>query len=185
MNNGQWAEELSLLASILSKSPLEKAIKWGTEVFTYNGRNVASYGGFKNHFALWFNNGVFLKDKYNVLVSASEGKTKSLRQWRFTSKDQIDEAKIMEYLLEAIEIEKKGLKIAPEKHQPLPVPEPLLSALQHDNALNEAFERLTSGKRKEYILFIEEARQESTKQKRIEKITPLILQGKGLYDKYK
>lgn len=59
--NKQWQEELSILASIIEKANLEKAIKWGSEVFTYNGKNVISYGGFKNYFALWFFNGVFLK----------------------------------------------------------------------------------------------------------------------------
>lgn len=109
-NSLRWSEELSVLASIIQKSPLEKGIKWGAEVYTWNGRNVVSYGGFKNFFSLWFYNGVFLEDKYKVLVTASEGKTKSLRQWRFTSGKEIDEKKILEYIFEAIEIEKKGLK---------------------------------------------------------------------------
>ncbi len=61
--NERWAEELTLLSSVIAKTPLEKAIKWGSEVYTYNGKNVVSYGGFRNFFALWFYNGVFLQDK--------------------------------------------------------------------------------------------------------------------------
>jgi len=73
--NERWTEELAIIANIISKLPLEKTIKWGADVFTFNGKNVVSYGGFKNFFGIWFYNGVFLKDKYKVLVSA-QSKTK-------------------------------------------------------------------------------------------------------------
>ena len=184
-NNNQWTEELEVIASIINKLPLEKTIKWGAEVFTYNGKNVVSYGGFKNYFTVWFYNGVFLKDKYDVLVSAQEGKTKSLRQWRFNSMDEIDEKKISEYIYEAIEIEKKGLKIQAEKFVAIPVSEILEIEFKNDKTLKTAFEKLTPGKQKEYIVFINEAKQEATKLKRIEKIKPMILQRIGLNDKYK
>lgn len=184
-NNKQWTEELEVIATIINKLPLEKTIKWGAEVFTYNGKNVVSYGGFKNHFTLWFFNGVFLADTYNVLVNAQEGKTKSARQWRFTSIAEIDEKKILEYINEAIEIEKKGLKIAPEKFVAIPVSEVLESEFKNNVALKTAFEKLTPGKQKEYTIYINEAKQEATKLKRIEKITPMILNGIGLNDKYK
>lgn len=184
-NNNQWSEELEVIASIINKAPLEKAIKWGAEVFTYNGKNVVSYGGFKNFFTLWFYNGVFLTDRYNVLVNAQEGKTKSLRQWRFTSISEIDEKKILEYINEAIEIEKRGLKIAPEKFVAIPVSEFLEAEFKKDKNVKAAFEKLTPGKQKEYNVYINEAKQEATKLKRVEKIVPMILQGIGLNDKYK
>lgn len=107
-NNNQWNEELERLAAIINKAPLEKTIKWGAEVFTYNGKNVLSYGGFKNYFTLWFYNGVFLTDKHNVLVNAQEGKTKSLRQWRFTSIDEIDEKKIWNTSMKRLKLRKKA-----------------------------------------------------------------------------
>ena len=182
-NNKQWTEELENLASIINKLPLEKTIKWGAEVFTYNGKNVVSYGGFKNYFMLWFFNGVFLEDKYKVLVNAQEGKTKSLRQWRFTSIDEIDENKITEYINEAIEIEKKGLKISPDKFVAIPISEILEKEFKNDKTLKSAFEKLTPGKQKEYIVYINEAKQEATKLKRLEKIKIMILQGIGLNDK--
>ncbi len=114
--HSKWIEELIYLASILDELSLEKQVKWGADVYTFEGKNVVSYGGFKQFCSLWFYNGVFLSDPYGVLVSASEGKTKSLRQWRFTSKSEINAEKIKEYVSEAIEIEKKGLKIKAEKH---------------------------------------------------------------------
>ena len=178
--NEQWAEELSLLASVIAKAPLDKAIKWGSEVFTFNGKNVISYGGFRNFFALWFYNGV-----YGALIAASGGKTKSLRQWRFTSLAEVDEKKILEYIFEAIEVEKKGLKIRPEKFQAM-APTPLLAgALNSDENLQAAFSKLSPGKQKEYILYLEEPKQETTKVSRLEKIIPMIIQGVGLHDKYK
>jgi uncharacterized protein YdeI (YjbR/CyaY-like superfamily) len=186
MQDQYWTRELKCLAEIISELPLEKTVKWGSDVYTYNGKNVVSFAGFKNHFALWFFKGVFLKDHKKVLINTGEGKTKSLRQWRFTSGEEIDAATIKAYVLEAIEAEKQGLKIKPEKHQPVTtIPLLLSNALKKDAAFNKAFKILTSGKQKEYCLYINEAKQEATKLKRLEKIKPLVLEGKGLYDKYK
>lgn len=184
-NNPQWAEELIRISEILAQTGLETTTKWGAEVFIHKGKNVVSYGGFKHFVSLWFYNGVFLSDPYKVLVAASDGKTKSLRQWRFTSIDQIDASKILEYVREAVEIEEKGLKLPPEKHQTVEIPEPLASALSSDNQLKVAFSKLTSGRQKEYCLHIAEAKQESTKLARVEKIIPMILLRIGLNDKYK
>jgi uncharacterized protein YdeI (YjbR/CyaY-like superfamily) len=184
-NNKKWESELSVLASILSRVPLEKSIKWGAEVFTWEGKNVVSYGGFKDYFAVWFYNGVFLRDTYKVLINAQEGKTKCLRQWRFTSVKEIDEKKILEYVNEAIEIEKMGLKMPPDKFAPVTPPQWLAGVLKNDKAFKSAFERLTPGRQKEYIIYLNEAKQEATKLKRLDKIKPMILNGIGLNDKYR
>lgn len=184
-NNPQWTAEQEFVVEILNKLPLEKAVKWGADVYTYNGKNVVSYGGFKHYFAIWFYNGVFLSDPQKVLVNAQEGKTKSLRQWRFTSVKEMNEKLIKQYVLEAVEVEKKGLKLAPEKSSELPVSEFLNKAFATDENLKIAFEQLTPGRQKEYIEYINEAKQEKTKQSRLEKITPMILQKIGLNDKYK
>lgn len=185
MLDNKWAEELARIASIIAKAPLEKSIKWGLEVFTYNGQNVISYYGFKNHFAIWFYKGVFMNDPYKVLVSAQKGKTKSLRQWRFAAMEEIDEGKILAYIQDAIKVEKKGLKIKAEKFVPAIMPKLLEEELEKDEALKLAFGQLTPGKQKEYAVYINEAKQEQTKQRRLEKIKPMILQGIGLNDKYK
>lgn len=102
-----WAAELEILQIIISKTNLAETIKWGTPVYTFNGKNVVGINGFKNHFALWFYKGVELKDDAKVLVNAQEGITKSLRQWRFTSKSEINEKLILEYIQEAIRLENK------------------------------------------------------------------------------
>lgn len=183
--NNQWIKEMDRIAEILNKMPLEIKVKWGGDVYTYNDKNIVSYGGFKNFFTIWFYNGVFLKDPYHVLINASEGKTKSLRQWRFTSMDEIDEKKIAEYVYEAIEIEKNGLKISPEKFTPLPIPTEMEELFSRNIQLKNAFEQLTPGKQKEYIIFINEAKQAATKIKRLEKIAPMVLAKQGLNDKYK
>lgn len=181
----QWVKELSLLQSILDKTELVPVKKWGINIYTNNGKNIVAYLGFKNHCALWFYNGVFLKDKYNVLVSAAGGKTKAMRQWRFTSIEQMDEIIILEYIKEAIQNSVNGIELKPEKFSPVPVPLLLDARLKSDKALQLAFNKLTPGKQKEYCLYIDEAKQEGTKLKRIEKIVPMILQGVGLNDKYK
>ncbi len=185
LNEEKWIEELLLIKSILRKADLEISIKWDTEVFTYNGKNIVSFGGFKNYFAIWFYNGVFLKDPYKVLINAQEGITKSLRQWRFTSGSKIDERKILEYINEAIELEQKGLKIKPERYKTVLPPQFLTDALNKDATLKTAFENLSHGKQKEFINYLLDAKQEKTKFIRLEKIIPMILNGVGLNDKYK
>ena len=74
MQNKYFTAECAMLKAILEKTPMQTAIKWGAEVYTHKGKTVVSYGGFKNHFCLWFNNGVFLKDPYQVLMNANEEK---------------------------------------------------------------------------------------------------------------
>lgn len=179
-----WEKELEALAQIIGKTELTETVKWGAPVYTYNGKNIVGFVGFKNHFTLWFYNGVFLKDPYNVLVSAQE-KTKSLRQWKFNSLNEMDEARILEYINEAIENAKEGKAIKPEKFKPVAVPPLLQNELEQDKNLKSAFEKLSPGKQKEYNLYIEEAKQEKTKLTRLQKIKPMILYGIGLNDKYK
>lgn len=181
---GKWAEELDCLKSILEKSGLEKTIKWGSDVYVHKGQNIVSAGGFKNHFTLWFYNGVFLKDPKKVLVAAGD-KTKGLRQWRFDDISQIDEKTILSYIKEAVENEDKGLKIKPAKFIAVEIPAELQNALKSDAKLKASFEKLTPGKQKEYNIYVAEAKQEKTKLDRIAKITPMILDGIGLNDKYK
>lgn len=180
----QWGEELELLKSIINKTPLTETTKWGGIVYTYNNKNVLGIGGFKNFFTIWFFKGVFLKDEKNVLVNANEENTKSLRQWRFTSKDEVNEKEVLKYLVEAIEVEKAGLEIKPEKKETV-IPQFLQNELESSKVLKTAFEQLTPFKQREYAEFIETAKREATKLTRIEKIKPMILKGIGLNDKYR
>ncbi len=183
--NTQWHEELAVLKSIISKTGLEKSTKWGAEVFTHKGKNVVSYYGFKNYFAIWFYNGVFLEDSQKVLVNAQDNKTKALRQWRFSSKEEIDEKHILEYIYEAIRNEEEGKVWKPEKTTEIVIPEALKLAFGKDEGLRKLFGLLSHYKQKEYAEHIETAKRIETKQARIERIIPMIMQGIGLNDKYK
>ena len=184
-NTSKWKEELDFLRGIIQQTKLVKTKKWGGEVYTINNGNVLSLAPFKNYVSLWFFNGVFLKDPYHVLGNSQEGKTKALRHWQFSSVEEMDKDKIAEYINEAIENEKKGLKWKPEKSEELVIPNLLSQALKGDTHLSKAFFELTPFKQKEYAEYIEMAKREQTKIDRITKIKPLILEGKGLNDKYR
>lgn len=180
-----WEEGLDLIKSIINKAPLEETIKWGAPVYTFKGKNVLGVMGFKDYFALWFYKGVFLKDEAGVLVNASaEGATKSLRQWRFTSKTDINEKLLLQYINEAIEVEKAGLAIKPEK-KILPVPGLLQKELDASPSLSGAFSKFSQSRQNEFNEYVGTAKREETALSRIEKIKPMILEGIGLNDKYR
>lgn len=184
--SAQWPEEINLLKSIIAKTELIETIKWGAPTYVIGKKNVIGIGGFKDFVTIWFWNGVFLKDESRKLVNANEGVTKGLRQWRFTNLEEIkaDEDLILKYLQEAIDNEKAGLSIKPEKKQTVISPF-FQSILDADATLKPAFEKLTPGKQREYLEHIDSAKQDKTKISRLEKIRPMILQGIGLNDKYK
>lgn len=184
-SRGNWQEAEELMQRLMLKAGLQKMFKWGSDIYTYDNKNVIGWAGFKNFFSLWFYNGVFLEDKDKVLVAASEGKTRALRQWRFTDVKDMDEQKILAYILESIRTIKDGKSITLQK-APHKSPSGLLKEyLDADEALKTAFNKLTPGKQRAYMEYIDEARQEQTKLARLEKIRPLILDGQGLHDKYK
>ncbi|MGX7668727.1 YdeI/OmpD-associated family protein [Flavobacterium pedocola] len=182
----QWEEELGILKSIIDKTELEEMTKWGGPVYTVNKKNVVGIGGFKSYVGIWFFNGVFLKDEKNVLVNANEGVTRGLRQWRFESKEDIlkNEKFILHYIKEAIANEKAGLIIKPEKKEEI-VSDLLNAEFKTDSKLKKAFDAFTPYKQREFLEYIETAKQEKTKISRIDKIKPMILEGKGLNDKYR
>lgn len=182
--SGQWEEELLLLKAIIDKTELKETTKWGGPVYVYEKKNVIGLGGFKDYFAIWFFNGVFLKDDKKKLINAQEEVTKSLRQWRFTSKEDINEKEILEYILEAIENEKQGKIIKPSKKEAI-VSELLNAEMIKNPSLKEAFEKFSPYKQYEFLEYIETAKQEKTKLSRIEKVIPMILANVGLNDKYR
>jgi uncharacterized protein YdeI (YjbR/CyaY-like superfamily) len=179
-----WSEELELLKSIIAKTELVETTKWGGPVYVLDGKNVIGVGGFKNYFTVWFFNGVFLKDEKKVLVNAQEGVTKSLRQWRFTAKEEVNETEILNYIREAIANEKQGKIIKPEKGKVI-VSELFEKELETNPNLKEAFLKFTPYKQKEFLEYVETAKREETKRSRIEKIKPMILENIGLNDKYR
>lgn len=182
--NDQWTDAEEFMQQLIVKTNLDKTIKWDKEVYTFNNKNVIGWGGFKDFFSLWFFNGVFLSDPEKVLVNA-DGKTKSMRQWRFTSVNDMNEKKILAYINESIQTIKDGKEIKPDVFEEKK-PEGIFKDFLDSNPnVKAAFEKLTKGKQKEYVVYIDEAKQEKTKITRLEKIKELILQNKGLNDKYK
>ncbi|SFA87746.1 Uncharacterized conserved protein YdeI, YjbR/CyaY-like superfamily, DUF1801 family [Flavobacterium swingsii] len=182
--NDQWSEEIELLKSIVNKTNLVETTKWGGIVYTYNDKNVLGIGGFKSYVGLWFFNGVYLKDEANVLINAQEGVTKALRQWRFASKSEINEELILVYIAEAIQIEKEGKSYKPEKKEII-ISDFFQNFINENPEIAKAFELFSPYKQKEFIEYIDTAKQEKTKLDRLEKIKPMILEGKGLNDKYR
>lgn len=183
--NSHFGEALSLLRDLINTTELEETLKWNAPVYTLNGKNVVGLGAFKNHFGIWFFNGVFFKDKNNLLEQAQE-KTKGLRQMRFESIDEIDKHAVLAYVTEAIENQKLGKEIKPEKKgKTIVIPKELQIALETNKNFQAAFKALTPGKQREYCEHIASAKQEKTKMSRLKKIKPMILKGVGLNDKYK
>ena len=184
--NQKYGEELQLIRSILNKTELVETVKWSAPTYMINGKNVVGFSAFKNHFGLWFFNGVFLKDEHNLLINAQENKTKALRQMRFTSKNEINEPVILAYVKEAIENQKLGKEIKPTRNtKAIVIPNELKTAFSANKDLQIAFKAFTPGKQREYCEYITSAKREATKLSRLEKITSMILDGVGLNDKYK
>jgi uncharacterized protein YdeI (YjbR/CyaY-like superfamily) len=184
--NSHFGDELKILRDLISKTDLEETIKWSAPVYTLNGKNVLGLGAFKHHFGIWFFNGVFLKDEHNLLINAQEDKTKALRQMRFTHKDEINEATVLTYIKEAIENQRLGKELKPTRHKKaVLVPDALKESFKSNKDLQVAFKALTPSKQREYCDYITSAKRDETKLSRLEKITPIILSGLGLNDKYK
>ena len=184
--NEKWSEALTLLRSIMLKTELVETLKWSIPTYTINNKNVCGIGAFKNHFGVWFFNGVFLKDEHNLLRNAQDGKTKAMRQLNFNTIEEIDKNLVLQYVKEAIENQKAGKEVKPDRtKKETVVPEELQNAFDKDTALKEAFNSLTPYKQREYCEHIASAKREATKLSRLEKITPMILSGAGLHDKYK
>lgn len=185
----QWSALFNKAREILLAANLEETIKWGTPTYTLDGKNLIGMAGFKNHCALWFHNGVFLKDPNKLLVNAQEGTTRGLRQWRFGPEDKLPVTALRSFIKEAIANQRAGKQIKPKKPATkatkLSLPAELQAALAKSARLSKAFSSLTPGKQKEYAQHIGSAKQEKTRLSRLEKAKPLILAGAGLHDKYK
>jgi uncharacterized protein YdeI (YjbR/CyaY-like superfamily) len=184
-NHAQFSDALNMLRNIINSTELEETIKWSSPVYVLDGKNVVGLGAFKNHFGIWFFNGVFLKDENNLLEQAQE-KTKGLRQMRFQSIEDIDKNAVLAYVKEAINNQKLGKEIKPEmKGKKVNIPKELQIVFDNNKNFQKAFNALTPGKQREYCEHIDSAKQEKTKLSRLEKIKPMIEKGIGLHDKYK
>ena len=183
--HSKWSDQLVELREAFLSTKLKEEVKWGSPTYTLNGKLIAGIAAFKNHYALWFHQGVFLKDTHKKLVNAQEGVTKALRQWRFAEGDKIEPTLVVHYIQEAIENSLAGKEIKTQRKKAVLIPPFLKKALAADTKMLAAFNALTPGRQREFAGYIREAKREETKISRLEKITPMIYKGKGLHDKYK
>jgi uncharacterized protein YdeI (YjbR/CyaY-like superfamily) len=177
----KWREEMTLLRSIILECNLEEDFKWMHPCYTYEGNNIVLIHSFKDYCALLFFKGVLLKDPTHILIQQTEN-VQDRRQIRFVNLEQIKKQKvtIRQYIFEAIEVEKSGLKVEFKKTADFNMPEEFQRALSKNKKLKQAFEKLTPGRQRGYLLYFSSAKQSQTRESRIEKYTQHILDGKGL-----
>jgi uncharacterized protein YdeI (YjbR/CyaY-like superfamily) len=179
----RWQGELQQLRRILLDCGLTEALKWRQPCYTYQDSNVVIMGGFKEYCALSFFKGALLKDPKGILIQPGEN-TQSARMIRFTHVREIAEMEpiLKSYVHEAIAVEEAGLKVEFKKITEFAIPEELQARLDESRALKTAFDALTPGRRRAYIMHFSAAKQSKTRESRIDKCVPRILDGKGLND---
>ena len=178
-----WQEELKQLRRILLECGLTEELKWSQPCYTYKGHNVVLMSAFKEYAALGFFKGTLLRDSEVILAKPGEN-SQAVRQFQFTRVEDVlaKEPIIKAYVYEAIELENAGLKVSFAKN-PEPIPEELRAKLDVDPDLKKAFESLTPGRQRGYILHFSAPTQSKTRESRIEKCIPKILKGKGFHDR--
>lgn len=181
----KWRDELIRLRRILLDAGLEENVKWGGPCYMHAGKNIVGLGAFKSYVGLWFFQGALLRDRGKVLVNAQSGGTTAMRQWRFTSMTDIRVRPVTAYVKEAMALAAAGEEIRPERGKPVVVPPELKRTLARSKTARDAFEHLTPGRQREYADYIASARKADTKTRRLKKILPMIVAGKGLNDKYR
>jgi uncharacterized protein YdeI (YjbR/CyaY-like superfamily) len=179
----QWREEYALLRTIILDCGLTEELKWGVPCYTLEKKNVVLIHGFKEYCAILFHKGVLLSDPKNLLIQQTEN-VQSARQMRFTSAKEIAKLAptIKTYLKNAIAVEKAGLKVELKTTEEYAVPEEFQKKLDTDPDLKAAFKALTPGRQKGYLFHFSQAKQSKTREARVEKYIPQILDGKGIDD---
>jgi uncharacterized protein YdeI (YjbR/CyaY-like superfamily) len=179
-----WQAEYKALRTIILSCGLVEELKWGHPCYTHEGNNVVLIHGFKEYCALLFHKGALLKDPKKLLVQQTEN-VQSARQIRFTHVDEISDRKaaLRSYIKEAIKVEVAGKKVAFKKVSEFKMPMEFKRVLESSPSLKKAFESLTPGRQRGYLLYFSSAKQAKTRDARIEKYIPFILKGKGLDDR--
>ncbi|WP_417386651.1 DUF1801 domain-containing protein [Gimesia sp.] len=177
-----WQDELITLRTIVLDTPLTEEYKWRAPCYTYEKKNIVLIGAFKDDCVLSFFKGALLKDPLGVLSKPGEN-TQAARVVRFTSLQEIIELEpvLKSYIDEAIEVEQSGLKVEP-KQEAEPIPAEFQAKLDESPALQTAFEALTPGRQRAYLMHFSAAKQSQTRMNRVEKYIPQILDGKGIHD---
>ncbi len=179
----KWQEELQKLRTIILDCPLTEEVKWRVPCYTFQNSNVVILGGFKEYCVLSFVKGALLKDADGVLSKPGEN-TQSARVIRFTQVREIVEMEpiLKTYIDEAIEMEKAGLKVKLKDISERKIPEELQNKLDEIPSLKTAFDALTPGRQRAYLLHFSAPKQSKTRESRVGKCLPQILNGKGLDD---
>ena len=179
----KWQQEYALLRKIILQTELTEELKWGCPCYTFQKTNVVLIHGFKEYCALLFHKGALLKDTDALLIQQTEN-VQAARQIRFTSLQQIKdlESTLKSYIYEAIEVERAGLKVELKKTSEFNMPDEFRQVLDEYVELKTAFEALTPGRQRGYLLHFSQPKQSKTRESRIEKCIPQILEGKGLND---
>lgn len=179
----QWQKEFEKLRAIAPETELVEDLKWGCPCYTYDGKNIFLIHGFKDYCALLFFKGALMKDPENILIQQTEN-VQAARQIRFTDVQQIIdlEKTLRAYIFEAVEIEESGAKVEMKKTKEFEMPEEFQQQLDQNQYLKKAFQALTPGRQRAYLLYFSSAKQSKTRTSRIEKCIPEILNGKGLSD---
>lgn len=177
----KWQEELELLRRIILDCGLTEELKWGAPCYTFRKSNVVLIHTFKEYCALLFFKGALLADADGILVQQTEN-VQATRQIRFTHVREIVELKttLKATIFEAVEVEKAGLKVELKKTTEFPVADEFQTQLDKTPALKTAFEALTPGRQRAYLLHFSQPKQAKTREARVEKCLPQILNGKGL-----
>lgn len=180
---GQWQTEFEKLRTIALKTELTEDLNWGCPCYTYEGKNIFLIHGFKEYCALLFFKGALMKDAENILIQQTEN-VQAAKQIRFTNVQQIIDLEhvLNNYIFEAVEIEESGVKVEMKKTNEFKIPEEFAQKLNENPELQKAFEALTPGRQRAYLLYFSSAKQSKTRISRIEKYIPEILNGKGLND---
>jgi uncharacterized protein YdeI (YjbR/CyaY-like superfamily) len=178
----KWQEEMEKLRMISLGCGLTEELKWGKPCYTFQKSNIVIIQGFKEFCALLFCKGALLNDANGILEKPGEN-TQAARRIPFTNVREIVEMEpiLKAYIHEAIEAEKAGLKVNFKKN-PEPIPEEFQNKLDEIPALKAAFDALTPGRQRGYILYFSAAKQSKTRESRVEKCLQQILKGKGLND---
>jgi len=179
-----WRDEMIQLRKILLECWLNEELKWSVACYTFQGKNIVLLSAFKEYAALGFFKGVLLKDTKKLLCKPGEN-SQAVRQLRFTDTDTVTALKktVKNYVFEAIEVEKAGLQIEKENSPDFDIPEELEKKFIEMPALKVAFQSLTPGRQRGYLLYFTQAKQSKTRASRIEKYIPQILAGKGFHDR--
>lgn len=182
-NAEAWQNEFEKLRTILLDCQLNEELKWGQACYTFQNKNIVLIHGFKEYCALLFFKGALLDDPNGILVQQTEN-VQAARQLRFTNAKQIGKMEnvIKAYVYEAIEVERAGLKVKLKKVDEYPVVVEFQQKLDSKPALKKAFEALTPGRQRAYLLYFSSAKQSKTRTERVEKYIKQILAGKGLND---